>query len=446
MKSSGSFSNYLLNKLSARAEQGEPVTAAIVGAGDYALGLASQLARIPGAEASVVCDLDLDAAMRCYAAAGLGPESVRTVTTRGGLLDAVRSGTPAITESSELVLDAGLEVVVDCTGEPDVGARLARGALENGSHVVMVNVEADATVGTELAELARQAGRVYSLADGDQPSLIVELADWAVTLGFDLVAVGKWTDAYSAEEASQRLAAQTSPRKSDVTFLDGSKAQIELAAAANCLGLTVEPGGPRGPGLDLADIAERLRADGPDPLLTRRGVCEYIDCRKLDATRDTFFGGGVFVCASSEAERAMRVMARKGVTVSRDATHAVFYRPYHLVGAETPWSILTAALENRPTAQPARRRTVEVVAEAKRDVAAGERLRGLGSDDVCGRAVEIDVAASERLLPFGLAAGCVMREGVPRGSRLTVDMVEPPEESPGWKLRREAGSLPDPRA
>ena len=444
--SSGSFSNYLSNKLAARAEQGKPVTVAIVGAGDYAIGLASQPARIPGARASVVCDLDLDAAAGCYAAAGISPEAVRAVHTRRELLDAVRSGAPAITEDSELVLDAGIEVVVDCTGEPDVGARLARGALESGSHVVMVNVEADATVGTELAELARRNERVYTLADGDQPSLIVELADWAVTLGFDLVAVGKWTDAYSPEEASQRLAARTDPRKSDVTFLDGSKAQIELASAANCLGLTVEPGGLTGPGLDLPEIAERLRVDGPEPLLTRKGVCEYIDCRKLDPSRHTFFGGGVFVCASSDAKDAMQVMARKGVTVSRDATHAVFYRPYHLVGAETPWSILTAALEGRPTAQPALRRTVEVVAEAKRDIAAGERLRGLGSDDVCGRAVTIEAAANDRLLPFGLAAGCTMCEGVKRGMRLTVDMVDPPEESAGWKLRREADSLSEPRA
>ncbi|MFW5835951.1 MAG: hypothetical protein ACOCVK_00935, partial [bacterium] len=86
MKNSVSFSNYLFNKLAARSEQGSPVRVAIVGAGDYAIGLASQLARIPGSEASVVCDLDLNAAARCYAAAGLKNDAIRTVSTRGELL------------------------------------------------------------------------------------------------------------------------------------------------------------------------------------------------------------------------------------------------------------------------------------------------------------------------------------------------------------------------
>ena len=40
-------------------------------------------------------------------------------------------------------------------------------AIENGKHIVMVNVEADAVAGPLLALKARQAGVVYSLAWGD---------------------------------------------------------------------------------------------------------------------------------------------------------------------------------------------------------------------------------------------------------------------------------------
>ena len=48
-----------------------------------------------------------------------------------------------------------------------------------GKHIVMVNVEADVLAGPLLAEEAREAGVVYSLAYGDQPALTAEMVDWA---------------------------------------------------------------------------------------------------------------------------------------------------------------------------------------------------------------------------------------------------------------------------
>jgi len=45
-------------------------------------------------------------------------------------------------------------VVVESTGIASVGARHAYEAICEGSHVVMVTVEADAVVGPTLAELA----------------------------------------------------------------------------------------------------------------------------------------------------------------------------------------------------------------------------------------------------------------------------------------------------
>ena len=64
-----------------------------------------------------------------------------------------------------------IEVIVEATGNPAVGIRHARAAIAAGKHIVMVNVEADVLAGPLLAEEARQAGVVYSLAYGDQPAL-----------------------------------------------------------------------------------------------------------------------------------------------------------------------------------------------------------------------------------------------------------------------------------
>ena len=65
--------------------------------------------------------------------------------------------------------------------------------LRHGKHIVMVNVEADVLAGPLLAEEARQAGVVYSLAYGDQPALTAEMVDWARATGFRVVAAGKGT-------------------------------------------------------------------------------------------------------------------------------------------------------------------------------------------------------------------------------------------------------------
>ena len=44
-----------------------------------------------------------------------------------------------------------------------------------------------------LANKARAAGVIYSMAYGDQPALIAEMVDWARAAGFAVAAAGKGT-------------------------------------------------------------------------------------------------------------------------------------------------------------------------------------------------------------------------------------------------------------
>ena len=453
-----SRSNIMRRRLEERAAAGTPISVAVFGAGDYARGLVAQMQRMPGIRCGIICDRNPDAAVRAYESAGIHRDEICFAERSETVERALRGNIPCVVTDVALLHTGAPEVLVDCSGDPEYGARAALAALERDIHVVMVNVEADVTVGTELAALARRHGGVYSLADGDQPSLMVGLADWASALGFDIVAAGKWTDAYAADEAAAELQARAaeqpdnSPRPSDVTFLDGSKTHIEMASAANALGLTVAAGGLQGPGLDLQEIPEYFRepvatsepgaasARGDASAAAGRGVVEYIDCRKLDAERHTFYGGGVFVCASSPAQEAMETMAKKGVVVSADRHRAVFYRPYHLVGAETAWSILRAVFDRTATAEPGPERSVEVVALAKSALAAGWTLGGLGTADVAGRAVPAAEARAQGLLPVGLAAGAQLKRSVTAGTRLRFHDVEPPADSLVWKLRADAAA------
>lgn len=422
-------SNPMLAKLLARERDGNPVRVAVVGAGDYGESLVCQLGQIPGMRASVVCDLDMEKAIRVYELAGF----VRGAVSDRALADRVIAGKPVVTDDLALAVCAPVDVVVDCTGEPEVGCKVASGAIVQGRHVVMVNVEADITVGVQMAQMARQAGVVYTLADGDQPSLITALVDWARCLGFEVVSAGKGTKLYPPDRAMAMLSKKPHPSKSNVTYLDGSKTQIEMASTANACGLRVDVAGMHGPALRTREIPERLRPKADGGMLRESGVVDFVNqiLPSGEAIAEDAMTG-VFAVGTCAARCGMAAMAQKGVVMSADWKHALFYRPFHLVGVETPWSILKAVLEGVPTACPISQH-VEVVAVAKKALKAGTVLGGLGADDVRGMALNAEDAAG--YLPVGLSAGARLKADVPKGGYLAYDIVECPENSAVWQVR-----------
>ena len=438
-------SNHYLAELEAREQSGHPIRVAIIGTGAYGETLVAQLCHIPGMHPAIVCDLDLERATQAYTLGGYAAEQVAHTSTLSAVKQCVVKGRPAIADDLDLALRAPVDVVVDCTGDPETGCQVAWGAIREGKHVVMVNVEADVTAGTHLAQRARRAGQVYTLADGDQPSLIVGLVDWARCLGLEVVSAGKWTVRYPPQIAAARLATYAHPTKSDVTYLDGSKTQIEMASAANACGLGIDTPGLHGRPLCLEEMPVTLRPRSAGGILGQSAVVEYVNnyapegdhCAPEGQILEPRLGGGVWAVITSEAQRGLEAMAHKGVVVSPDGTHAVLYRPNHLVGVETPWSILKAVLEGLPTATPGPEANVEVIAISKIDLCAGEPLGGLGTADVRGIAVEAKGAAERGELPVGLAAGVRLKNDVPAGTRLTFDMVQAHPDSRAWMLRTE---------
>jgi predicted homoserine dehydrogenase-like protein len=212
-----------------------------------------------------------------------------------------------------------------------------------------------------------------------------------------------------------------------------------MASTANASGLTVDVPGMHGRSLRLHEIPDALRPAACGGVLGRSGVVDYVNCLSPSGeVIEPILGGGVFVVVTSGSKRGLRVMANKQVIASTDGAYALLYRPYHLVGVETPWSILKAVLEGMPTAAPGARPQVEVVAVAKVDLHAGVPLGGLGAMDVLGIAVDAHEATAGRELPVGLAAGVHLKRDVPAGTRLRYDMVAQAPGSLAWSLR---GSL-----
>src|SRR5256885_9155261 len=169
----------LFRLLQARASAGKPVRVALIGAGKFGSMFLAQVPHTPGLEVPIIIDIDRERAREACRTVGWSAERIAaTVFTDDG---------------ARAIAGGAMDVVVEATGNPAVGITHARAAIAAGKHIVMVNVEADVLAGPLLAEEARKAGVVYSLAYGDQPALTAEMVDWARATGFRVVAAGKGT-------------------------------------------------------------------------------------------------------------------------------------------------------------------------------------------------------------------------------------------------------------
>lgn len=409
--------------LSKRHAAGKPVRVALIGAGKFGSMFLSQVPHTPGLEVSVIVDLDPDRAR----------EACRTVGW-----DAARiSATSFTDDGATAIKGANVEVVVEATGNPAVGIRHARAAIAAGKHIVMVNVEADVLAGPLLAEEARRAGVVYSLAYGDQPALTAEIVDWARATGFRVVAAGKGTkylpiyhDVTPADvwkhyglTAGEAQSAGMNPQMFN-SFLDGTKSAIEMAAIANATGLDVPAGGLLFPPCGVDDLPHVMRPRDQGGVLEKSGVVEVVSSLERDS-RPVFrdLRWGVYVVLEAPNEYAADCFRQYGLKTDASGRYAAMYKPYHLIGLELNISVLSAALRGEPTGQPLDFRG-DVAAVAKRALRAGEMLDGEGGYTVWGKLMPAADSLKAGALPIGLAHKVRLTKDVAYGSVVRWSDVE----------------------
>ncbi|MAO54885.1 MAG: flagellar biosynthesis protein FlgA [Rhodospirillaceae bacterium] len=427
---------YIYQELASRAAAGDPVRVGLIGAGKFGSMFLSQVPTTPGLEVAVIADLDPARAK----------ESCRTVGWPDDLIEKTRF----VDDSMAMMAAGGVDVVVEATGNPVVGLVHAREAIRNGLHIVMVNVEADVLAGGLLAEEARKAGVVYSMAYGDQPALTCELVEWARATGFDVVAAGKGTKYLPSYHAStpdtvwdhygltaEQAAAAGMNSQMFNSFLDGTKSALEMAAIANATGLTPPSDGLMFPAAGMDDLAHVLRPKSAGGVLEDKGRVEVVSSLERDG-RPVFkdLRWGVYVVIEAPNDYAAACFRQYGMNTDDSGRYSAMYKPFHLIGLELNISILSAALLNKPTGSTLGFRG-DVVASAKRDLKAGEVLDGEGGHTVWGKLYPAETSLKIGGLPIGLAHKVKLKADIAANQPVRWQDVEVDETLDAVKIRRE---------
>lgn len=420
----------LNTRLKQLEESGKKINIGLVGAGQMGRGMTSQMFCMKGIRPAVISDINVDNAKKAYTLAGINPDDIAVAKTPSEAEEAISRGKYVVTDDLEVVTKAlPVDVVIDATGVPEVGAQLALESIYNGKHIVMLNVETDVTVGPILKKMADSAGVVYTVSAGDEPGAIKELYDFADGMGFEVVVVGKGKnnplnlDA-NPDTVREKAEAQKMNPKMLASFVDGTKTMVEMTAVSNAIGFLPTQRGLIGLKATVKELPKLLSLKEEGGILDRYQVVEYING----------IAPGVFVIVRTNLPAIREEMAYLSMG---EGPNYVLYRPYHLTSIETPLSAARAYIYHEPTIAPKGAPVSETVTVAKKDLKAGEHLDSIGGYTVYGVIDTFDNAKKQNALPIGLVnKKVVLKKDIKKGETITYDAVELDESSLILQLRR----------
>ncbi|HVY52011.1 MAG TPA: NAD(P)H-dependent oxidoreductase [Devosia sp.] len=420
----------LARDLARRADEGKPIRIGVIGSGEMGTDLVTQGMLMRGIEVCAIATRRPHTALEATAIAYGDTSHAVEAETLSKVSAAIGRKKLAITSADVLVRTPEIDVIIDATGKPGVAADFDLLAMEHGKHVVMMNVEADVTIGPYLKKEADRLGVVYSVGAGDEPSSCMELIEFATALGYRVVAAGKGKnnalnhdavpDDYREEAARRNM----NPRML-VEFVDGSKTMVEMCAIANATGLVPDIPGMHGPKADRDDMVKVLIPKEAGGILNRKGVVDFTIGRGV--------APGVFCIVEAEHPRIIERMDDLHVGTG---PYYAFFRPYHLTSLEVPLTAARIMLYGKPDMVPLPNPVAEVCAVAKRDLSVGEQFDAIGETCYRSYILTIEDARDKMAVPVGLLEGGRVIAPVRKGELLTRRNAAPDQTTRLYALRQ----------
>ena len=410
---------YLHSKLE---DYKKDINIAFIGCGKFISMFLSQFNQLKKINIDSIIDIDIERAKSNCIKSGLNKETVEQIN---------------FSSSLDSVLDRNIEIFIEATGNPLVGTQHACKVISKKKNIIMVNVEADILCGKYLSDLAIQNKVIYSMAYGDQPSLILEQIEWARLNGFHVTCAGKGTKyhptfEYSTPDTVWENYGMTSEEAKNAgmnpkmfnSFTTGDKSSIEMAAVANASNLKCPKNGLTYPSVGVYDIANNLIPKSDGGLIDYDGQVEVIssiDNNKKNIPNDLRWG--VYIVLKAQNDYVMNCFREYGMITDKSGRYSAIWRPYHYIGLELAQSIYSIALDKKATGQT-KYFNADVISVAKKDLNVGDNLDGEGGFTARGRLVTSQESIKNNYLPLGLTDGAIMKKKITKDQYIKLDDVE----------------------
>jgi len=404
-----------LNKLK------KDISVGIVGCGKFISMFLSQYNHLKRVQIKTIIDLNIKRAKENCRKSGLSNKVIKKIK---------------FLTSLDKVLKDKIDIFIEATGDPIIGTEHAIKIIKSKKNIIMVNVEADVMCGKYLSDLAKKNNVVYSMAYGDQPSLIMELIEWAKLNGFKVVSAGKGTKYHPSFEYSTpdtvwknygMTVAQAEKAGMNAkmfnSFTTGDKSSIEMAAVSNASGLKCPKNGLTYPPVGVYEIANKVKPKSKGGMTDFEGQVEVIssiDRKKKNIPNDLRWG--VYIVIKAQNSYAKSCFKEYGMVTDTSGNYSALWRPYHYIGLELAQSIFSIALEKKATGQT-KFFNADVASIAKKNIKPGEILDGEGGYFARGRLVSAKKSIVEKLLPLGLSGGSTVIKNIKKDDPIKLSDV-----------------------
>jgi len=411
---------YLYSKLESLTKD---ISIAFIGCGKFISMFLSQFNQLQKIKIDSIVDLNIDRAKQNCKNSGLSDQTIQQIN---------------YSKSLDEILNREIDIFIEATGNPLVGTKHAVKIINNKKNIIMVNVEADILCGKYLSDLAIKNNVIYSMAYGDQPSLIMEQIEWARLNGFHVTCAGKGTKYHPSFEYSTPdtvwghygLTKERAEKESGMnpkmfnSFLCGDKSAIEMCAVSNASNLKCPDNGLTFPPIGVYDIAKKMVPKSFGGLIDHDGQVEVIssiDLEKKDIPHDLRWG--VYIVIKAQNEYVKNCFKDYGMVTDNSGNFSAIWRPYHYVGLELAQSIYSIALDQKATGQT-KYFNADVVSLAKKDLNPGDTLDGEGGYCARGRLTTAYESVKNDYLPLGLTDNAKVIEPVKKDQFIKFSDVE----------------------
>ena len=443
----------------------------LIGAGHFSTAILAQAWQDPKIRVGGIVGRDFDHMKDSMKKAAIPESEYQICMTREEAEEAFSQGKVLLLNNAEIAFSLPVDMIVEGTGNPEIGAKNALMAIESGKHVVMVNKETDSCVGPILNKLARDKGLIYAPVDGDQHGALIKLVKWARQIGLTVICAGKSRDAeYIYDKNNKTITifedGVTIPKTITVPILPDEEQYFETYQDPDLNEILpirrkiLNALDPRG-GFDLCEMVIVANAVDLHPdidtlhdyilrtpeipcalttrehngLLDKEGTIEVVTT--LREKGEAGMGGGEFLVVRCENAYSNYILYSKGCIANSTGSASLVSVPFHLCGVESINTVLSAGILNRQDIyEEGYRQKYDIVQEAACDLPAGTIAGSDHDTRFLTKMVPVSPISKRGAIPAHMLRGLALKQDVKAKTMITYDMVEEPKDSVLWKLRR----------